>query len=368
MPNLSFNVPFNDSSYTFEPEFIESLPVYQGLIALHIGDGTSETITETVIEGHVVYTGGIGGYLYGKYHNGTWQSIGFVSDYEEAKVYIHDSSGNPISYADWVQLLAATPTNAVTAGEQANRAAVWASGSSQGNGSATNNSKYWSQQSQSHATDASTSAGNAASSATAASNSAQTAGTKAQDSEAWAVGKRNGSDVPSSDQTYQNNAKFYANQANTKAQDASNYATAAGNKATEASGYASNASASANAASGSASDASTYASNAQTSAGNALVSAQNAANSATLASEKAEAVKHAVITVSYQNSASGTVVPSGGEWDDSPSPVKGEYLWIKILFTWPDNTTSTLYNVTYIGVDGDNIPSISNADIDSLFE
>ena len=32
----------------------------------------------------------------------------------------------------------------------------------------------------------------------------------AEDSEAWAVGQRNGQDVPSSDPTYQNNAKWYS--------------------------------------------------------------------------------------------------------------------------------------------------------------
>lgn len=32
----------------------------------------------------------------------------------------------------------------------------------------------------------------------------------AQDAEAWAVGQRNGHDVPSSDPTYQNNAKWYS--------------------------------------------------------------------------------------------------------------------------------------------------------------
>ena len=35
----------------------------------------------------------------------------------------------------------------------------------------------------------------------------------AEDSEAWAVGKRNGSDVSSSDPTYHNNSKYYARQA-----------------------------------------------------------------------------------------------------------------------------------------------------------
>lgn len=46
-----------------------------------------------------------------------------------------------------------------------------------------------------------------------ASGSATAAATSKSDSEAYAIGKRNGSDVPSTDPTYQNNAKYYAEQA-----------------------------------------------------------------------------------------------------------------------------------------------------------
>lgn len=60
---------------------------------------------------------------------------------------------------------------------------------------------------------ASTYATNASNSATSASTSATSAQNSAEDSEAWAVGKRNGVDVPSSDETYENNAKYYAEQA-----------------------------------------------------------------------------------------------------------------------------------------------------------
>lgn len=37
----------------------------------------------------------------------------------------------------------------------------------------------------------------------------------ASNAEAWAVGQRNGSDVPSTDPTYENNSKYYAEQAGT---------------------------------------------------------------------------------------------------------------------------------------------------------
>lgn len=49
--------------------------------------------------------------------------------------------------------------------------------------------------------------------ATSASNSATSADQSAEDSEAWAVGQRDGTDVPSSDPTYHNNAKYYSDQA-----------------------------------------------------------------------------------------------------------------------------------------------------------
>lgn len=69
-----------------------------------------------------------------------------------------------------------------------------------------NNSKYFSLQ-----------AGNSASSA---SGSASTSNSRALDSEAYAVGTRNGSDVPSSDPTYHNNSKYYAEDAAESAQSA----------------------------------------------------------------------------------------------------------------------------------------------------
>ena len=58
---------------------------------------------------------------------------------------------------------------------------------------------------------------------------------------------------------------------------------------------------------------------------------------------------------SYQNSDYGTEVPAG-EWSSTPSPVKGKYLWIKVVTTWSvdDGTvgTTTDYLVSYIGADG----------------
>jgi len=69
----------------------------------------------------------------------------------------------------------------------------------------------------------------------------------------------------------------------------------------------------------------------------------------------------------YQSSASGTVVPSG-TWSSTPTPEKGKYLWTRITFSWTNDLPDTVeYVVNYIGLDGDNIPSITNAEIDALF-
>jgi hypothetical protein len=69
-------------------------------------------------------------------------------------------------------------------------------------------------ESEDNAKDSETAASNsetaAANSATAATNSATSAATSKSDSEAYAIGERNGSAVPSTDPTYHNNSKFYS--------------------------------------------------------------------------------------------------------------------------------------------------------------
>lgn len=73
-----------------------------------------------------------------------------------------------------------------------------------------NNSKYY--------------AGQAEDSADSASSSASTAAFRAADSEAWAVGQRGGQDVGSTDPTYHNNSKYYSDEAYFYQEDAFNYA------------------------------------------------------------------------------------------------------------------------------------------------
>lgn len=71
------------------------------------------------------------------------------------------------------------------------------------------------EQAASSATSASGSATSASESATAAAASATSASGSASDAEAWAVGKRGGVDVPSTDETHENNAKWYAQESST---------------------------------------------------------------------------------------------------------------------------------------------------------
>lgn len=111
-----------------------------------------------------------------------------------------------------------------------------------------NNSKYFSEQAGTSATNAATSETNAGNSATTATNkageastSATNANTNALKSEGYAIGKQNGTDVGSSSPYYQNNSKYYAewaddsaNSANTSKNYAKGYAQTAGNASTSA--------------------------------------------------------------------------------------------------------------------------------------
>lgn len=74
----------------------------------------------------------------------------------------------------------------------------------------------------SKASTATTKANQAASSASQASSQATAAGNYAKVAEAWAVGTKGGTDVPSTDPQYHNNAKYYADQMGTISSDVSN--------------------------------------------------------------------------------------------------------------------------------------------------
>lgn len=58
--------------------------------------------------------------------------------------------------------------------------------------------------------------------------------------------------------------------------------------------------------------------------------------------------------VTYQVSSSGTAIPTE-TWSSSvPSASAGQYLWIRTVITYTDNTTSTIYSVSRMGTNGTN--------------
>lgn len=56
--------------------------------------------------------------------------------------------------------------------------------------------------------------------------------------------------------------------------------------------------------------------------------------------------------IAYQASTSGTTVPTG-TWSGSiPTVSAGQYLWVRTIFSYSDNTTSTIYSVSRMGANG----------------
>ena len=116
--------------------------------------------------------------------------------------------------------------------------------------------------------------------ATSAEGSASDAADHAADAEAWAVGQRAGEDVPGTDPTYQNNAKYYAGAAEAAAEEAGQHEASWESWARRAETAADAAEGSATAAAGSKTDA-------QAAAQTATQKATDAANSATAAADSA---------------------------------------------------------------------------------
>ena len=122
-------------------------------------------------------------------------------------------------------------------------------------------------------------------SASAAAGSATAAAGSAEDAEAWAVGKRAGEDVPGTDPTYQNNAKYYAGAAEAAAEEAGQHEASWESWVRRAETAADDAEGSARAAAGSKADAETAAQTATQKANAAASSATEAANSASEAAQ-----------------------------------------------------------------------------------
>lgn len=69
-----------------------------------------------------------------------------------------------------------------------------------------------------------------------------------------------------------------------------------------------------------------------------------------LIGDTGKGIKSTAIT--YQASTSGTTVPTG-TWSGSiPTVSAGQYLWVRTIFSYSDNTTSTIYSVSRMGANG----------------
>ena len=102
------------------------------------------------------------------------------------------------------------------------------------------NAKYYKEEAATSASNASTSEINAGLSESAAAGSASAADDSAEDSEAWAVGKRDGVDVPSTDPAYHNNAKYWADVAAGGVSGVSSFNGRSGNVTPQSGDYAAN--------------------------------------------------------------------------------------------------------------------------------
>lgn len=218
----------NSGTYTYYAQFGEYVDLFRGVTRVWIADGTAEKP-------------GTAGALYAMYNDEQVQELGFVSDYNEAKEYFAEL-GISLTYAQWIEILANTPTNADTASRKAQEAnnssvsaassaskaatsesnaaaskgaaetakqnaqsaatmaARWATGSVLGSPSETNNSQYYSEQAQQYKEQSGRYSEDAG-------RSALTADARARDAEGWATGSTGGSYSPT------NNAKYYSDRA-----------------------------------------------------------------------------------------------------------------------------------------------------------
>lgn len=71
--------------------------------------------------------------------------------------------------------------------------------------------------------------------------------------------------------------------------------------------------------------------------------------------------------ITYQQSTNGTTIPTGSWLATAPPPVKGRYLWTRTITTYTDGDVSTTYNTSYYGSDGQNATSYwINASVNAI--
>lgn len=213
---------------------------------------------------------------------------------------------------------------------------------------------------------ANTAATNADSKASAANTAASNANSKASAADTAATNANNAADNANAKATLANTA---AENANTKAALADTAATNANTKANAANTAAQNATTAttnANAATERANNAAEALED-MTVAGTTLLPSQAAtAEINTVEGHyhidfgipqgvKGDTGSNAAITAqatAYQNSTSGTVIPSGTWLDTQPSTPQGQFLWMRRTITWNNGTETVLYSVSRMGIDG----------------
>jgi hypothetical protein len=131
-------------------------------------------------------------------------------DTDNSKYYSQQAHSSEINAAASETAAAASEANAATSESNATAAASNALASEQSATTSANNAATSETNAAASASSAATSASNAATSETNAATSETNADLSSEDSEAWSVGQRNGVDVPPSDPTYHNNAKYWA--------------------------------------------------------------------------------------------------------------------------------------------------------------
>lgn len=65
-----------------------------------------------------------------------------------------------------------------------------------------------------------------------------------------------------------------------------------------------------------------------------------------------KSMAEATISYDYQNSTSGSVVPTGA-WVQIPAPEAGKFMWSRMIYTWNNGSVDYFYNVSYIGTNGE---------------
>lgn len=140
-----------------------------------------------------------------------------ISAQISAAVKAGEKADAAIAAAETAQNAATAAVNAKKAAESAKAAAENAKTTAVNSANTANSAKTAAESAKADAVSAKNAAAGsataAAGSASRAKEDAQNAAQDADDAEAWAVGKRNGDDVPSTDPAYHNNAKYYKDQA-----------------------------------------------------------------------------------------------------------------------------------------------------------